>query len=72
MRTPVRASTSRAIDSVPLPRDLHPQGGTDDAPKSLGNRRFVLVTGRITGYVAEYCIAQFLNDGWRVRTTVES
>ena len=40
-------------------------------PKSSSNRRFVLVTGG-SGYVAEYCIAEFLNDGWRVRTTVRS
>jgi len=29
----------------------------------------VLVTGG-SGFIAGYCIAQALNDGWRVRTTV--
>jgi dihydroflavonol-4-reductase len=31
----------------------------------------VLVTGG-SGYIAGYCIAQLLQDGWRVRTTVRS
>ena len=31
----------------------------------------VLVTGG-TGYIAGFCIAQLLQDGWRVRTTVRS
>jgi dihydroflavonol-4-reductase len=32
-------------------------------------RGLVVVTGG-SGYIAGYCIAQLLNDGWRVRTTV--
>ncbi len=32
-------------------------------------RGLVLVTGG-SGYIAGYCIAQLLGDGWRVRTTV--
>jgi uncharacterized protein YbjT (DUF2867 family) len=40
-------------------------------PKSSSKRGLVLVTGG-SGYVAGYCIAQLLNDGWRVRTTVRS
>jgi len=32
-------------------------------------RGLVLVTGG-AGYIAGYCIAQLLSDGWRVRTTV--
>ena len=31
----------------------------------------VVVTGG-SGYIAGYCIAQLLNEGWRVRTTVRS
>ena len=34
-------------------------------------RGFVLVTGG-SGYIAGYCIAQLLSDGWRVRTTVRN
>src|SRR6516165_4594392 len=40
-------------------------------PKSSSRRGLVLVTGG-SGYVAGYCIAQLLNDGWSVRTTVRS
>ena len=40
-------------------------------PKSSSKRGLVLVTGG-SGYVAGYCIAQLLNDGWSVRTTVRS
>ena len=40
-------------------------------PKSSSKCDLVLVTGG-SGYVAGYCIAQLLNDGWRVRTTVRS
>ena len=40
-------------------------------PKSSSKRGLVLVTGG-SGYVAGYCIAQLLNNGWRVRTTVRS
>jgi dihydroflavonol-4-reductase len=40
-------------------------------PKSSSSRGLVLVTGG-SGYVAGYCIAQLLNDGWSVRTTVRS
>ncbi len=32
-------------------------------------RGLVVVTGG-SGYIAGYCIAQLLSDGWRVRTTV--
>jgi len=32
-------------------------------------RDLVVVTGG-SGYIAGYCIAQLLSDGWRVRTTV--
>jgi dihydroflavonol-4-reductase len=41
------------------------------SPKSSSKRGLVLVTGG-SGYVAGYCIAQLLNDGWSVRTTVRS
>ena len=34
-------------------------------------RGLVVVTGG-SGYIAGYCIAQLLNDGWRVRTTVRN
>ena len=40
-------------------------------PKSTSKRGLVLVTGG-SGYIAGYCIAQLLNDGWDVRTTVRS
>ena len=40
-------------------------------PKSKSKCGLVLVTGG-SGYVAGYCIAQLLNDGWSVRTTVRS
>jgi dihydroflavonol-4-reductase len=40
-------------------------------PKSTSSRGLVLVTGG-SGFLAGYCIAQFLNDGWSVRTTVRS
>ena len=40
-------------------------------PKSSSKCGLVLVTGG-SGYVAGYCIAQLLNDGWCVRTTVRS
>jgi len=39
--------------------------------KSMSMRGLVLVTGG-SGYIAGYCIAQLLNDGWSVRTTVRS
>ena len=34
-------------------------------------RGLVIVTGG-SGYIAGYCIAQLLNEGWRVRTTVRN
>ena len=34
-------------------------------------RGLVAVTGG-SGYIAGYCIAQLLSDGWRVRTTVRN
>ena len=40
-------------------------------PKSTNKCGPVLVTGG-SGYVAGFCIAQLLNDGWGVRTTVRS
>jgi dihydroflavonol-4-reductase len=40
-------------------------------PKSSSKRGLVLVTGG-SGYVAGYCIAELLNDGWCVRTTLRS
>ena len=40
-------------------------------PKSTSKRGLVLVTGG-SGYIAGYCVAQLLNDGWGVRTTVRS
>ena len=40
-------------------------------PKSTSKRGLALVTGG-SGYVAGYCVAQPLNDGWSVRTTVRS
>jgi nucleoside-diphosphate-sugar epimerase len=39
--------------------------------KSSSNSGLVLVTGG-SGYIAGYCIAELLNDGWSVRTTVRS
>jgi len=39
--------------------------------KSSSTRDLVLVTGG-SGFLAGYCIAQLLNDGWSVRTTVRS
>jgi dihydroflavonol-4-reductase len=41
------------------------------SPRPSSKRGLVLVTGG-SGYVAGYCIAQLLNDGWSVRTTVRS
>jgi dihydroflavonol-4-reductase len=35
------------------------------------SRGLVVVTGG-SGYIAGYCIAQLLNEGWRVRTTVRN
>jgi dihydroflavonol-4-reductase len=40
-------------------------------PKVTPPRGLVAVTGG-SGYVAGYCIAQLLNEGWRVRTTVRN
>jgi dihydroflavonol-4-reductase len=40
-------------------------------PRPSSKRGLVLVTGG-SGYVAGHCIAQLLNDGWSVRTTVRS
>ena len=40
-------------------------------PKFSSKRGLVLVTGG-SGYVAGYCIAELLNNGWRVRSTVRS
>jgi dihydroflavonol-4-reductase len=40
-------------------------------PRSSSKRGLVLVTGG-SGYVAGYCIAELLNNGWSVRTTVRS
>ncbi len=40
-------------------------------PKSSSKRGLVLVTGG-SGFLAGYCIAQLLNDGWSVRTTVRT
>lgn len=40
-------------------------------PRSSSERGLVLVTGG-SGYVAGYCIAELLNDGWSVRTTIRS
>ncbi len=37
----------------------------------MGDRDLVLVTGG-SGYIAGFCIAQLLNDGWDVRTTVRN
>ncbi len=37
----------------------------------MADRGLVLVTGG-SGYIAAFCIAQLLNEGWRVRTTVRS
>lgn len=37
----------------------------------MADRGLVLVTGG-SGYIAGFCIAQLLADGWRVRTTVRS
>src|SRR5271157_5455597 len=47
--------------------------GRATAGKCHGNapRGLVVVTGG-SGYIAGYCIAQLLNEGWRVRTTVRS
>jgi dihydroflavonol-4-reductase len=40
-------------------------------PKVTTPRGLVAVTGG-SGYVAGYCIAQLLNEGWRARTTVRN
>ena len=40
-------------------------------PKVTTPRGLVLVTGG-SGYIAEYCIAQLLNEGWRARTTIRN
>ncbi len=40
-------------------------------PKSTSKRGVVLVTGG-SGYIGGYCIAQLLNEGWKVRATVRS
>jgi dihydroflavonol-4-reductase len=40
-------------------------------PNSSSKRGLVLVTGG-SGYIAGYCIAELLNDGWCVRSTVRS
>ena len=40
-------------------------------PRSSSERGLVLVTGG-SGYVAGYCIAELLNNGWSVRTTIRS
>ena len=41
------------------------------APKVATSRGLVVVTGG-SGYIAGYCIAQLLNEGWRARTTVRN
>jgi dihydroflavonol-4-reductase len=38
---------------------------------STATRGIVLVTG-VSGYIAGYCIAQLLSEGWRVRTTIRN
>jgi dihydroflavonol-4-reductase len=40
-------------------------------PKVAAPRGLVVVTGG-SGYIGGYCIAQLLNEGWRVRTTVRN
>jgi dihydroflavonol-4-reductase len=40
-------------------------------PTSSSKRGLVLVTGG-SGYIAGYCIAELLNDGWCVRSTLRS
>ena len=40
-------------------------------PKVTTPRGLVAVTGG-SGYIAGYCIAQLLNEGWRARTTVRN
>ena len=40
-------------------------------PKVTTPRRLVVVTGG-SGYIAGYCIAQLLNEGWCARTTVRN
>jgi nucleoside-diphosphate-sugar epimerase len=40
-------------------------------PKVTTPRGLVVVTGG-SGYIAGYCIAQLLNEGWRARTTVRN
>jgi len=41
------------------------------SPKVTTPRGLVAVTGG-SGYIAGYCIAQLLNEGWRARTTVRN
>jgi dihydroflavonol-4-reductase len=43
----------------------------DVAARCAFPRGLVVVTGG-SGYIAGYCIAQLLNEGWRVRTTVRN
>ena len=45
--------------------------GSWQRPRSRPRADFVLVTGG-SGYIAEYCIAQLLNEGWRARTTIRN
>jgi len=40
-------------------------------PKVTTPRGLIVVTGG-SGYIAGYCIAQLLNEGWRARTTVRN
>ena len=40
-------------------------------PKVAASRGLVAVTGG-SGYIAGYCIAQLLNEGWCARTTVRN
>ena len=49
---------------------MRPEPGTHE-PRSSTKRGLVLVTGG-SGYVAGYCVAELLNNGWSVRTTVRS
>src|SRR5271166_5629711 len=44
---------------------------TTPTNKPTSPRGLVVVTGG-SGYIAGYCIAQLLSDGWRVRTTVRN
>jgi dihydroflavonol-4-reductase len=55
----------------PRIRSAHLWGRPMATPKVTAPRGLIVVTGG-SGYIAGYCIAQLLNEGWRARTTVRN